>query len=385
MVRYGALDCCGVSRGAVVTLPAIAVNLTWCLPGGVGGSEEYLCRQLLGLPDGQFAVEVFAPRGFGQAHPEIANRHNVIELRHDSSSRLRRMWSESTWLYHRTRSSTLVHHGGGTIPLAYRSPTLVTIHDLQYLEYPQYFRRARLTYLRRVMPRSAHRADLIAVPSAFVKASVVAAYGIDADRVVVVPHGVEHTLGVEATDAKTLRSKYNLGSGPIVVMPAVTHPHKGHDFIFDVMERSWAKQNVTLVLIGGTGLAEDDVCRRIASGVLGSSVAKLGRVSAADRDGLVAMAEAMVFPSEYEGFGAPVIEAMALGTPVITSDRASLPEVVGDAGLVLPLEVDSWMGALNDIRTQRDELQARGRRRALDFTAERSGATLASAYRRLTT
>jgi len=142
---------------------------------------------------------------------------------------------------------------------------------------------------------------------------------------------------------------------------------------------------VTLVLIGGTGLAEDDVCRRIASGVLGSSVAKLGRVSAADRDGLVAMAEAMVFPSEYEGFGAPVIEAMALGTPVITSDRASLPEVVGDAGLMLPLEVDSWMGALDDIRTQRDELQARGRRRALDFTAERSGATLASAYRRLTT
>lgn len=368
-----------------MTRPRVAVNMMWCRPGQVGGSEEYLCRQLLGLPDNAFTVEVFAPQGFSSAHPEIARRHTVIELGHDSSSRLRRIWSESTWLYHRTRSSDVVHHGGGTVPFLHRSPVLVTIHDLQYLEYPQYFSGARLAYLRRVMPRSARRADLIAVPSAFVKASVISGYGIDTDRVVVVPHGVEKSLGANATDALTLRSKYALGEGPIVVLPAVTHPHKGHQFLFDVLERSWAAQGITLVLIGGAGLAEDEVCQRLENAPLQKSVVKLGRVPAADRDGLIAMAEALVFPSEYEGFGAPVIEAMALGTPVITSDRACLPEVVGDAGLVLPLDIEQWVEALGDVRIRREDLRQRGQRRLAEFTAEKSGEALAVAYRHLTT
>lgn len=364
-----------------MTKPAVAVNMTWCRPGQVGGSEEYLCRQLLGLPENIFDLEIFAPRGFVAAHPELASRYVITELRHDSTSRLRRMWSESTWLYRRTRRSSLVHHGGGTVPEVHRSPTLLTIHDLQYLEYPQYFRASRLAYLRWVMPRSAQRATLIAVPSAFVQASVVAAYGIDVERVVVVPHGVEATLGAHATDSDRLRSKYGLGTGPLVVLPAVTHPHKGHQFLFDVMERYWISQGVTLVLIGGAGLAENEVCRRLDKEPLRQHVIKLGRVSTADRDGLIAMAEAMVFPSEYEGFGAPVIEAMALGTPVITSDRACLPEVVGDAGVVVPLEVDAWAEVLDDVRSRGDELLQKAQYRLRRFTAEESGAALAAAYR----
>jgi len=363
--------------------PVVAVNLSWCLPGLVGGSEEYLCRQLLGLPEKEFTVEIFVPRGFKDAHPEIDERHHVIELPHDSSSRLRRIWSESTWLYRRTGAADLIHHGGGTVPFVHHSPTLLTIHDLQYLEYPQYFRPARLNYLRRIMPRSAHNADLIAVPSNYVRESVIAAYGVSSERVVVVPHGVESSLGVQATDAETLRSRYSLGDGPIVVMPAVTHPHKGHRFLFQVMENSWAELGITLVLIGGAGLAEEDVSRYLESAPWRSHVVKLGRVSSADRDGLIAMAEAMVFPSEYEGFGAPVIEAMALGTPVITSDRACLPEVVADAGLVLALDVEQWASAIAEVQSRRTELCELGKHRLAHFTAEKSGAALADAYRRV--
>jgi len=363
--------------------PVVAVNLSWCIPGKVGGSEEYLCRQLLGLPEKEFTVEIFAPRGFSQAHRDLSDRYAIVELPHDSSSRLRRIWSESTWLHRRTHAATLVHHGGGTVPLVHRSPVLLTIHDLQYLEFPQYFHPARLAYLRRVMPRSARRAELIAVPSVFVKESVIAAYGIDAERVVVVPHGVESALGAQATEANILRSKYELGSGPIVVLPAVTHPHKGHQFICDVMQQGWAEQDLTLVLIGGAGLAEADLLRRIKDSPLSKHIVKLGRVPAADRDGLIAMAEALVFPSEYEGFGAPVIEAMALGTPVVCSDRASLPEVVGNAGLVLPLNVDLWTTAIAEVRSRRAELCELGHRRQAEFTAEKSGAALAEAYRRL--
>ena len=135
------------------------------------------------------------------------------------------------------------------------------------------------------------------------------------------------------------------------------------------------------MLLGGRGLAEDDVAGEITGLELGSRVIRPGRVSAADRDGLLAAADALVFPSQYEGFGAPVIEAMALGTPVICSDQAALPEVAGDAALVRPLELDAWKGALDEARDDRDALVAAGRARAAVFTTAASGAALAAAYR----
>jgi glycosyltransferase involved in cell wall biosynthesis len=87
-----------------------------------------------------------------------------------------------------------------------------------------------------------------------------------------------------------------------------------------------------------------------------------------------------VFPSQYEGFGAPAVEAMALGTPVICSDQPALAEVVGDAGLVLPLEVDAWADALDIVAASADAMRSAGRVRACDFSTERSGAELAAAY-----
>jgi glycosyltransferase involved in cell wall biosynthesis len=105
-------------------------------------------------------------------------------------------------------------------------------------------------------------------------------------------------------------------------------------------------------------------------------------VPAADRDGLLRLATAMVFPSEYEGFGAPVIEAMALGTPVICSDRACLPEVAGDAAIVLPLDADAWAPALEHAVARRDELVAAGHARVAHFTTRTSAEALMVAYRR---
>ena len=367
----------------------VAVNLTWCVPGAVGGSEEYLCRQLLGFPehDSEQTVDitVFAPRGFGDAHPEIASRFAVVEMDHDGRSRPRRVYSESTWLHRRTETFDLVHHGGGTMPLRRRRPTVLTIHDLQYLSFPGYFRAHKLAYLKTVMPRSARRADVITVPTGFVSRTVSDAYGIDESRIVVVPHGIESTIGTHATDAQLLRDRYGLGDSPIVVFPAMTHPHKGHSFLLDVFAGEWSRTDpdLRLVLIGGAGLAEDAVVEQITRLGIADRVVKPGRVSDADRDGLVAMADALVFPSQYEGFGAPVIEAMALGAPVISSDQACLPEVVGDAGLVLPLDRAAWAGALDVIRRERGRLVSAGRERVTRFSAEVSGAALRDAYRRL--
>ncbi len=365
-----------------MTGPArVAVNMTWCVPGAVGGSEEYLVRQLLGLDPNRFAATVFAPRGFAAAHPELVRRHEIVETTSDGTSRARRIVTESTWLRRRTDVFAVVHHGGGTLPVIHRSPTLLTIHDLQYREFPRYFSARRLAYLRATMPRSARRATAIAVPTSYVARTVREAYGIAGDRVHVVPHGVETNLGTAATPESELRARHRLGDGPFVVLPAMTHPHKGHDFLLDVMERHWIARGIRLVLIGGRGAAEEAVLRRLSSAPLSGAVSRLGRVSHEDRDGLIRAAHALVFPSEYEGFGAPVIEAMALDTPVVCSDRACLPEVVADAGVVLPLDVDAWADALDVVDARRTELVESGRRRVRDFTSEISGAALAEAYR----
>ena len=361
----------------------LAVNLLWCVPNDVGGSEQYLVRQLVGLSELEhdYRVRVYAPTGFVRAHPALDSAFEVVEAPIDGRDRARRVLAEHTWLARRTRSAGLVHHGGGTVPALGGRPVVLTIHDLQWLTYPGYVRPVKLRYLRRQLPRSIHRSSVVTVPSSYVRSTVVDAYDIDPDRVVVVRHGIEPDLGAERTPEDRLRAWYGLGDGPVLVLPAVTHPHKRHDFVLDLLVGPWADADVRVVFIGGTGHAEGAVAARLADPRLRGRVVRPGRVSTADRDGLIAMADALVFPSEYEGFGAPVLEAMALGTPVIASDRTALPEVVGDAGLCLPLDLDAWAGALDEMHARRSELVAAGLARVPAFTAARSAGDLLNAYR----
>lgn len=360
----------------------VAVNLLWCVPGDVGGSEQYLVRQLLGLAErpGEFLPTLYCLPAFVDAHPELAELYPMVTAGITGDGRPRRVLTEHTWLRRRTGSAALVHHGGGTAPIGGHRPFVLTIHDLQYLTHPEYLTPRKLRYLSWAIPRSVRAATVVAVPSEYVRSTVVDAYGIDPDRIVVVPHGVEPTIGSGARSEFELRRDHGLGAGRVVVYPAITHPHKGHRFLLEVMARYWDDPDLRMILLGGAGSAESEVAAAIDRLGLGRRVVRPGRVSDADRDGLIALADALVFPSEYEGFGAPVVEAMALGTPVICSDQPALAEVVGDAGLVLPRDVEAWADALDVVARRSNELRAAGRRRAEEFTARRSGDRLAAAY-----
>jgi glycosyltransferase involved in cell wall biosynthesis len=357
----------------------VGVNLLWCLPGAVGGSEEYLVRQLRGLHDVAPDIDttLFVVPGFAAAHPDLAARHELVISSLDTRRRSRRLVSEATWLPPRLQAVDVVHHGGGTVPPRSPQPVLLTIHDVQYRTFPDYLTAVKRQYLRVAVPRSIRHATVVAVPSEYVRTTIVEGFRIAPERVVVVPHGVD--IPTTRTPDDELRARYGLGDRRYLVYPALTHPHKQHQFLLDLLAGPWSDPDLALVLLGGRGLSEDDVAGAIAALELGPRVIRPGRVSEADRDGLVAGAEALVFPSEYEGFGAPVLEAMALGTPVICSDRAALPEVAGDAALVRPLELDAWAGALDEI--DREVLAAAGRARAATFSTAASGAALAAAYR----
>ena len=365
--------------------PRIAVNLLWCRPGKVGGSEQYLSRQLAGLGrvanGAGFEVEVFAPQGFSAAHPELGALR-IAESASDGSNRAARVMRESTWLPRRTDGVAVTHHGGGTVPFRTHGRTLLTVHDVQYLTYPQYFSRVRLAYLSRMMPRSLRRADAVAVPSAYVSETLIEHFGVDPTSVHVVVHGIED-VDASHLDIAAVQRRHGVEGFRYLIYPAITHPHKNHRFLVDLLAGPWRNDDVHLLFIGGQGRGHAELLSRIAASGVADRVHFTGHVGATDRDALVAGADAVVFPSEYEGFGAPVAEAMSLGVPVIASNRASLPGVVGDGGLVLPLVVDAWADAVTRVRDDRSSLVAAGRARASAFTLEASGRDLQEVYERL--
>lgn len=358
----------------------VAVNLTWLAPGRVGGSEQYLVRQLLGLPDpADLAPTLYCQSTLAAAHPALAARFTHRELPFRRDSRAARIVAEHTWLAHHTRTADLVHHGGGTAPTVGRRPIVLTVHDLQFLQYPQYFSPARRRYLATMMPRSIGRAAVVTAPTEYVRSTVIDAFDADPDRVVVVPHGVPDG-DVPAVTVDDVRRRYGLGERPYLVYPAITHPHKRHRILVEMLAD--LPTDVALVLVGGSGTAEPDLRRSVAASPARDRIVRPGRVDDRDRDALVAGASALVFPSEYEGFGAPLIEAMALDTPIVCGSHPAMREVVGDAAVVVDdPDPAAWASAVTAAIDDRARLVASARLRRRSFTAAASGTALLSAYR----
>ena len=259
-------------------------------------------------------------------------------------------------------------------------PVVLTIHDLQYRRFPQYFGTVRHRYLDAMVPRSVARAAVVAVPSEFVRGEVIEAFGVADHRVVVVPHGVPATVRPSDEMIDVVRRRYQVGDRPYVVYPAITHPHKGHRVLIDMLAE--LDDSTAVVLIGGQGAVEEDLAQLIESSPHRDRVVRAGRVSDRDRDSLIADADALVFPSEFEGFGAPVIEAMAFDTPVVCSDTEAVVEVVGDAAVVVASSGgDAWAAGVVEARSCREQLIRLGQQRRSRYTIDASGRALAAAYR----
>lgn len=367
----------------------VAVDLLWLRPGVVGGSEELLVGQLAALAEhGRDAVEpvLFTLPDFAAAHAALAERLEVVAAPVSGRNRAVRVAAEATWLFTqaRRRRTTLLHAAGGTVPARRPAPTILTIHDLQYLAFPQHFPTTKLAWLRAAVPAAVRRAGAVATTTQYVRASVEEAFPAMVGRVCVTPPVID--VAVDVTDEPTVRTRYRV-PGPFVVFPAITYPHKNHLTLLHAMARlAPAHPDLVLVLLGGEGSAEADVGAAIANLGLTDRVRRPGRVPAADRDGLVRLATALAFPSRFEGLGLPVLEAMALGCPVVAADAAALPETVGGAALLVPpTDVAAWVDALGhvvDDPGERALLAAAGREHVGLYTAERAAGALVDAYRR---
>jgi glycosyltransferase involved in cell wall biosynthesis len=373
---------------------SVVLNLLWLVPGKVGGSEESTVASLHGLAEldpSDLDLQLLVLEPFADAHPEVVATLPTEVLRLSGKVRPVRVAAEATWLSRRTREADLVHHAGGTAPPGRRTPYVLTLHDLQPLSSggdgvgdakARTHGPVKRTYLRTVVPHALRGARRVIVPSAFVRGTVLAQTDLDPSRVVVVPHGVERGV---ATAPGDLVARYGI-DGPVVLYPAITYPHKDHATLVEAFARVLVDHPAALlVLPGRPDSAEPDLLARIDRLGIGGRVRRLGRIPAADVTGLYDIAAVVAVPSRYEGFGLPAVEGMAHGVPVVASDATSLPEVVGDAGmLVAPGDVEEWAaaigGLLGDPR-QRTRLAAAGRQRANGFGRAANAAALAEVYR----
>ncbi len=371
----------------------VGVNLLWLVPGVVGGSEEYTVRLLHGLADlapPDLDIELFALDDLRRAHPSLVERFPTTTIGLRGRAKALRVAAETTWLTAqvRRRGLDVVHHPGGVVPpLRGGAATVLTIHDLQPLDLPENFSRVKVAYLRAVLPRSARVADVLTTPSRAAAARVAERLDVDPARIHPVLHGWEPEAFAPVDPAEVARVGHALGLAPRwILYPVITYPHKNHVVLVQAFRQLAATHSgIDLVLTGGEGPAEADVSAAIAASGVATRVHRTGRVPRADLDALIAGAAVVAFPSRYEGFGVGALEAMAGGAPVVAADATALPEVVGDAGLLVdPDDVAGWVTALSRVLDDEDlrrSLVAAGRARAATFTNEAGAEDLASAYR----
>lgn len=372
----------------------VGINLLWLVPGVVGGSEEYTTRLLRAVHDldpDDLDLTLFVLDSFRDAHPDLVDRFETLTVPIDGHRRPERVAAEMTWLGLEAQRQRidLFHHCGGVIPpgpVIGRIPSVLTIHDLQPLLLPENFSAVKRRWLTTMLPRSARRARLIVTPSDPASQNVVDLLGVAPERVATVPHGVQPPVPADEDALADIRTRYRLDDRT-VLYPAITYPHKDHETLIRAFATLiGSRPDLTLVLAGGPGPSEAEIAGLIRATGCGPAVRRTGRVPWSDLHGLYQLATLVAFPSSFEGFGAPALEAMAAGTPLVAADATALPWVVGDGGvLVAPGDVDAWAEALARVLDDPDEqhrLAEAGRQRARTFGWERAGRALVDAYRR---
>jgi alpha-1,3-rhamnosyl/mannosyltransferase len=281
-----------------------------------------------------------------------------------------------------------VLHTPNYILMPFPGPAVTTVHDLSYLHYPQHHPRERIAFMERQMPRTLAQAAMIVTDSEFVRRELIERLDISAARIQTVPLGVEERfhpyLPAERTPVLT---RYDLANIPYLLVVATLEPRKNLPRLVDAYSRlpEALRRRHPLVIAGARGWLTEALERRLAPLERSGQIKCLGYISQEDLPLLYAGAWAFAFPSIYEGFGLPVLEAMRSGIPVLTSNRSSLPEIAGDAALLVdPEDVDAIAAGLERLLAD-DEWRAlaieRGLRQAGPFSWERCVEETVAVYR----
>jgi glycosyltransferase involved in cell wall biosynthesis len=347
----------------------VGISLLTLVPGVVGGSETYARELVRALGRvGDLEYRVFTPRIVDDLEGQ---RVRSYRARHTMRGRAAAMGGALVRPGPIRRELRLDELDAIHFPLTVmlprveQPPAAVSLLDIQHVFFPEFFSRAELAYRRFAYGWSLRRAGKVIAISRHVKETLVERMGIDDERVEVIHLGLDHDLFRPSDEPRE----------PFLLYPANPWPHKNHPRLFAAFQRLRKRRPELRLVLTGTGL------ERLA---LPDGVEVRGRVPRAELALLYRRASALVFPSLYEGFGQPPLEAMASGCPVACSTAGSLPEVCGDAARYFdPMSVDELVEAVSTVLDNSGGLVERGLRRAALFTWDACAQSHDRVYRAL--
>jgi glycosyltransferase involved in cell wall biosynthesis len=308
----------------------------------------------------------------------------------DLTNRIQRVAWEQMVLPRLARQSDLsvLHSPHYTMPLTLGCASVVTFHDMTFFLYPAMHKLYKRFFFCSMIHLSARRASALIADSESTRQDIVKILKLDASKVTTVPLGVSPSYRPidEKTALERIKSKYHLPD-KFVLYIGMLEPRKDLPTLVRAFKTLIEQGSMhKLVIVGRKGWMYDDLFRSVASLDLTERVVFTGYVPEEDLPLLYNAADVFVYPSIYEGFGLPVLEALACGTPVITSNISSMPEILGEAGiLVKPEEADGLADAMSRV-TQDGELRKRlvrqGLERAKLFTWDRAAQATLAVYER---
>ena len=280
------------------------------------------------------------------------------------------------WLATRHRLDVL-HNVALTAPLRTRAANLILLSDVTWLRQPETVGRPRAALWRTLVLPAARRADRIIAPSYAARMEIVEDLGVAPNRIDVIPHGYGLSARVAPTAEEVLRERLELGAGPIVLAVSAPTPHKNVGTLIDAITLVRQRHpDVRLVVPGNPTAHRADLEQRVSELGLNENVRFPGWVSEGDLEGLYRAATCFAFPSLREGFGLPILEAMARDLPVAVAEVSALPEVAGEAALYFdprdPHAIATAIGRLVEDADLRARLVELGRARRREFTWRRT-------------
>ena len=285
------------------------------------------------------------------------------------------------------RDLRLFHATEHLLPRIPRARTVFTLHDTAYLLFPQHHLPRNRIFLRLMMPRFLRQADRIIAVSENTRREALRSYDLDPERIDVIPEGVDERFraDVDPGAVEEIRGRYALPPRFVLSIGTI-EPRKNLATLLEAFVAVRGRHpDVGLVIAGGRGWMYESFFERLRQLGLERDAVLTGYVPDGDVPALLNAAEVFAFPSEFEGFGLPPLEAMACGVPVLSSNAASLPEVVGDAGVLLPpRDVRAWVQALDSLLgdpAPRAELRAAGLARSRRFTWSAAARRTLEVYR----
>jgi glycosyltransferase involved in cell wall biosynthesis len=369
----------------------VGLNLIFLVPGETGGMEVYareLIPALLEEAPAGARFTAFVNREAAAGDGPWRSLVPAVTVPVRARSRAQWVLGEQALLAPMAARAgvEVLHSLASTAPLWGAQRRVTTVHDLIYAHFPEAHAGLRARGMGALVPRAAHRSERVIVDSASTREDVVSMLGLDPARVDVVPLGLGARPGEHPLGEHEVRERFELGSRPILLTLSAKRPHKNLPALIGALALLEEAERPVLVMPGYRTEHEAELrARAQALGVL-DSVRLPGWVSPAELEGLWSAARAFVYPSLYEGFGLPVLEAMARGVPAACSDASSLPEVAGDAALMFdPRDEPAIAQAIARLLADRElaaGLVRRGRERAQQFSWKRTARLTLASYER---